>query len=82
MDAKSYECVISMKDNLPLDYFTLEKTAQAEIIQACALFMKVDPIIIEKDLWVVLTLQALFDETQHYNAHKARNVFIESLSSY
>lgn len=60
-----------MTEDLSVDYFTLEKTAQEEIIQASALMMKVDPIIIEKDLWVVLALQALFDQNQEYNAHKA-----------
>lgn len=59
-----------MTKDLLIDYFMLEKTEQAEIIQACALTMKVDPIIIEKDLWVVLALRALFDEAQSYNAHK------------
>lgn len=60
-----------MIKNLLADYFTLEKTAQAEIIYASALTMKVDPIIIEKDLWVVLALHTLFDQNQEYNTHKA-----------
>lgn len=60
-----------MTKNLLADYFTLEKTARAEIIHASALMMKVDPIIIEKDLWVVLALRALFDQNQEHNTHKA-----------
>jgi predicted nucleotidyltransferase component of viral defense system len=33
--------------------------------------MKVDPIIVEKDLWVVLTLQSLFDRSHGYNEYQA-----------
>jgi len=71
VDAKNYGYALKMTEDMLINYFTLEKTAQAEIIQASALAMKVDPIIIEKDLWVVLALRALFDEEQTYNAHKA-----------
>ena len=53
------------------DYITLAPEAQKGLIEASALQMKVDPIIIEKDLWVVLTLQALFDRIHDYNACQA-----------
>ncbi len=42
------------------NYFTYSQQEQRKLIEASALKMKVDPIIIEKDLWVIITLQALF----------------------
>lgn len=53
------------------DYVTLSPEAQKGLIEASALQMKVDPVIIEKDLWVVFTLQALFDRIHDYNAYQA-----------
>lgn len=50
-----------------LDYVTLSRDAQRGLIEVCALQMKVDPTIIEKDLWVVFVLSALFDRGHFYN---------------
>ena len=54
-----------------LDYINLSTENQKALIEAAALQMKVNPIIIEKDLWVVFVLQVLFDRIHDYNIHKA-----------
>lgn len=53
------------------DYVTLSPEAQKGLIEGSALLMKVDPVIVEKDLWVILTLQSLFDRIHDYNACQA-----------
>lgn len=42
------------------DFFSQPSETKKGVIEAAALKMQTDPIIIEKDLWVVLTLGALF----------------------
>ncbi|MEI6187181.1 MAG: nucleotidyl transferase AbiEii/AbiGii toxin family protein [Alphaproteobacteria bacterium] len=56
---------------MSFDYVSLAPEVQKGLIEASALQMKVDPIIIEKDLWAVLTLQALFDRIHDYNTYQA-----------
>lgn len=45
------------------DYFSVPTKDQKKIIEVAALKMGVDPILIEKDLWVTITLHALFSNT-------------------
>jgi len=52
------------------NYFDQSPENQKELLEASAFQMKVDPVIIEKDLWVVLTLHALFDQLHDYNQLK------------
>ena len=52
------------------DYITLSPETQKGLIEAAALQMKVDPAVIEKDLWVVLVLQILFHRIHDYNLSK------------
>jgi predicted nucleotidyltransferase component of viral defense system len=42
------------------DYFSQSVAAKRLVIEAASLKMAVDPVIIEKDLWVTVTLHALF----------------------
>ncbi len=53
------------------DYITLSPETQKGLIEAAALQMKVDPTVVEKDLWVVLVLQILFHRIHEYNSYNA-----------